>query len=71
MMDWKKLLQDLADARVTQVQIAERCGVKQSTVSELARGVTKEPQFSFGSKLQAMHAELTPTQPQGEVANAA
>ena len=57
-MDWKKLLQDLTEIGQTQVQIAERCGAAQSTVSELARGRIKSPSFELGTKLVALHAEL-------------
>lgn len=56
-MDWKKLVSDLTAAGVTQAQIAELCGVAQSTVSDLQRGATKSPSFELGNKLIALHAE--------------
>lgn len=58
-MDWKKLLQELAEAGRTQVQIAQHCGVAQSTISDLARGNVKSPSFELGTKLVALHAETT------------
>lgn len=60
-MDWKRLIKELNDAGHTQVAIAERCEVSQSTVSDLARGASKSPSYQFGAALAAMHAELAPT----------
>lgn len=57
-MDWKKLLSDLQAAGYTQTRIAERCEVSQSTVSDLARGATKQPSFDFGSRLLALKTEM-------------
>lgn len=57
-MDWKQLLARLAAAKLTQVQIAEQCGVSQSTISDLARGATKSPSFELGSKLRELAAGL-------------
>jgi transcriptional regulator with XRE-family HTH domain len=56
-MNWKKLISELASAGVTQTQIADACGVKQSSVSDLHRGATKSPSFEFGNKLIALHKE--------------
>jgi transcriptional regulator with XRE-family HTH domain len=57
-MDWKKLLQELKAAGWSQAMIAERCKVGQATVSELARGVTVEPGFTFGDALRNLHIEV-------------
>lgn len=54
-MDWKTLLKELDDAGFTQTRIAAHCGVAQSTVSDLARGASKEPSFAFGAKLVELH----------------
>jgi predicted XRE-type DNA-binding protein len=55
-MDWAHLIKELIDqAGLTQGRIAEACGVAQSTVSEVARGVIKRPAFDFGTKLIALH----------------
>jgi predicted XRE-type DNA-binding protein len=56
-MDWKKLISDLAEIGMTQVQIAEACGVAQSTVSDLARVDGRSCSFELGSKLAALHKE--------------
>ena len=66
-MDWKKLLQELAEAGRTQVQIAEYCGAAQSTVSELSRGRIRSPSFEFGTRLIALHAELAPASDDAKV----
>lgn len=60
-MDWKKLLGDLERVGWTQTRIAERCGVSQAAVSELSRGISKQPRFAFGQSLVALHAELIGT----------
>lgn len=57
-MDWKEKLARLAEAGFTQMQIAERCRVRQSTISDIARGATKRPNYELGSLLQAMVDEL-------------
>jgi transcriptional regulator with XRE-family HTH domain len=57
-MDWKQTLAQLAEAGLTQVQIAERCGVAQSTISALARGETRSPSFELGAALQKLLADL-------------
>lgn len=56
-MDWPQLIKELADAKVTQAQIAEACGVTQSTVSEVSRGIIKSPSYTFGTRLIALHGE--------------
>jgi len=53
-MDWKKLIQELIAAGMTQVQIAAECGVSQSSVSDLFRGASKSPSYDFGKKLEAL-----------------
>lgn len=54
-MDWKQLLKELDEAGMTQTQIAETCGTSQATVSDLARGVTKNPSFSIGAAVVELH----------------
>lgn len=56
-MDWKKLIQDLLAAGMTQVQIASECGVAQSSVSDLYRGKSTKPSYEFGRRLDALHAQ--------------
>lgn len=57
-MDWVKLLKDLDEAGYTQTKIASYCGVAQSTVSALSRGVTADTSFQIGAKLIALHAAV-------------
>lgn len=65
-MDWKKLIAELTAAGVTQTQIAEACGVAQSSVSDLHRGATKSPSFEFGNKLASLHRDRVPATPEPE-----
>jgi plasmid maintenance system antidote protein VapI len=60
-VDWQHLLQQLQELGITQVQIAARCGTKQSTISELARGESKEPRFALGQSLLALLESQLPT----------
>lgn len=62
-MDWKDLLSDLFAFGLTQSVIAERIGVAQSAISELATGKTKEPRWSTGQKLQTLHRGLKRRKP--------
>jgi transcriptional regulator with XRE-family HTH domain len=55
-MDWKQLIADLLEAGMTQQEIADRCGSKQTTISEIARGVTADPRYALGEKLRRLHA---------------
>lgn len=55
-MDWKNLIGDLLDAGMTQQEIAERCGSKQSTISEIYRGDTLDPRYALGVKLKRLHS---------------
>ena len=54
-MDWPTLIAALQAAGVTQQQIAEHCGVSQSTVSELKRKSIESPSFDFGTRLVDLH----------------
>jgi predicted XRE-type DNA-binding protein len=65
-MDWQSLIADLKGRNFRQEDIAAICKCKQSTVSDLARGVTKRPNVEFGMALLALHksrrkAPNTPT----------
>lgn len=54
-MDWQSIIADLKARDFRQEDIASICKVKQSTVSDLARGITKRPNFEFGLALLALH----------------
>lgn len=55
-MDWQKLVQDLISLGFTQAELAEHCGVSQSSISALSTGVTKAPRYDIADKLRAIHA---------------
>ena len=57
-MNWPQLIQDLRTADMTQAQIAAFVGVNQSSISDLARGLTKKPSFEIGDKLQTLHKRV-------------
>jgi hypothetical protein len=54
-MDWKKIVADLIDSGMKQVQIAEHLDVSQSSVSDLATGKTESPNFDLGARLLSLH----------------
>ena len=53
-MDWKSLIQELVASGMTQQQIAAKCGVTQSTISDLANKPGMEPKFKTGAALIAL-----------------
>ncbi len=68
-MDWKTIITDIKTALgFTQVQIANKVGCSQVSISELENGVTKEPRYSVGRQLVAMHKRAKRRQ-QAEVAH--
>lgn len=56
-MNWPKLIQDLIDSGLTQVQIAESCQTGQSHISALLNGSRKCPNWALGEALRNLHAE--------------
>lgn len=56
-MNWPKLIQDLVDSGLTQVQIAESCQTGQSHISALLNGSRKCPNWALGEALRNLHAE--------------
>ncbi len=53
-MDWQSLIKELQAAGYTQVKLGAECGCAQTTISDLARGVTKTPGFTVGMKLMEL-----------------
>jgi predicted transcriptional regulator len=53
-MDWKALIAELQRLGHTQPQIAAVCGCGQATISDLAKGHTKEPRHSLGEALKSL-----------------
>ena len=62
-MDWTELIKRLQTRGWLQVQIAERVGATQSTISELLNGKTGEPRYSVAAALiEIDRAEEAPPQ---------
>lgn len=53
-MDWKKLISEIIESGLTQVEIAKVVACGQTTISELLRGETKDPRSSVGLALIAL-----------------
>lgn len=68
-MDWKIIIADIQrHGKLTQPQIAEKCGCGQATVGDLARGNTEQPRHSLGEALLALLRAVKPDNPpDGEV----
>lgn len=59
-MDWSQLVRDLQALQVTQQEIADHCGVAQSTVSDwLNKDVKRGPSFESGQRLIDLHKART------------
>ena len=58
-MNWQTLITELQEAGLTQVQIAEKCNSKQSTISDLLRGDGRAPRYALGASLVALHKRVT------------
>mgnify|MGYP000858788168 FL=1 len=56
-MHWPTIISDLKAAGLSQSQVAEKCGVAQATISDLARIEGRQPAYDLGAKLVALHAE--------------
>jgi predicted transcriptional regulator len=56
-MDWQKIISDLSGFGVTQKDMAAHCGCGQSTISEIGRGVIKNPAYNIGKCLVDLYAE--------------
>lgn len=54
-MDWKQLISELTRLGVSQAEIATQTGIAPPTISELATGKTREPRWTTGQKLRALH----------------
>lgn len=57
-MDFKTVLQQIADAGMTQAEIAQKCGCKQASISDLSTGKTKQPNYQLGSSIVALHKKV-------------
>lgn len=72
-IDWTLIISELMQAGTSQAAIAAGCGVAQSTISDLHRGRTRQPNFELGTKLVQLHERLpsAPTDAVVEVRDAA
>lgn len=51
-MDWKNTIAEIQrHGKLTQAQVAEKVGCGQATVSDLANGITKQPNYALGCAL--------------------
>lgn len=57
-MNWKSIIQDLRSYGLTQAQIADEVGVKQSTVAGILSGAQKDMRWQNGERLRALHVRL-------------
>ena len=54
-MNWREIIKELRENGLSQVEIARVCGCDQSTISDLERGVAKDPRHALGERIRAMH----------------
>jgi lambda repressor-like predicted transcriptional regulator len=57
MRDWAQIIADLNAKGFRYIDLAERCGLNESTISLLRRKVIPEPRHSVGEILLALHVE--------------
>lgn len=63
-MDWKLIITDIKSGLgMTQAQIAKKVGLSQVSVSELENGLIKEPRYSTGHALMALHRKAKSRKP--------
>lgn len=58
-MDAKDYLRGIRAAGLTQVEVADRTGITQSTISKIERGDVKDVMSKNYRALQALHAEVS------------
>lgn len=57
MLTWKDRIRALRDSGMSLAEIGKESGLATSTVSDLARGVTKEPGGNAALKIDALYRE--------------
>lgn len=50
-MNLQSVIQELLNLGMTQTEIAEQCNCRQSSISDIATGQTKNPNFTLGTSL--------------------
>ena len=57
MDDWTAIIRELKGHGLSQKHIASVCGCGQTTISDLAKGQTKDPSYSVGESLKRLLAQ--------------
>ncbi|RIQ16069.1 helix-turn-helix domain-containing protein [Bordetella avium] len=57
-MNWKLIIQELCSEGLTQVQIAQEVGVKQSTIAGILAGAQRDLRWTYGEKLRRLHRRV-------------
>lgn len=57
MNNWQQVLTELDQSGISQQEIAKFAGCSQPTISELARGLIREPKYSIGKRLIELHGQ--------------
>lgn len=61
MTDWPRILSDIRrHGRMRLIDIAAECDCSEAALAELASGRTREPRYSTGAALKALHARVVP-----------
>lgn len=71
-MDWKYIIAEIQRrGELTQAQIAKTVECGQATISDLANGSTKQPNYSLGAALLKLLEQMKSTPPPATPAQAA
>ena len=55
-MNWQTVITDIKlGLGITQAQLANRIGIAHASISELERGIAKDPRYTTGCALMALH----------------
>lgn len=55
-MNWQTVITDIKSGLgINQTQLAKRIGIAQASISELERGVAKDPRYTTGKALVDLH----------------
>lgn len=55
-MNWQTVITDIKSGLgITQAQLAKRIGIAQASVSDIERGIVKDPRYTTGNALIELH----------------
>lgn len=55
-MNWQTVITDIKSGLgITQAQLARRIGITQASVSDIERGIVKDPRYTIGNALMELH----------------